>query len=471
MFEGRLVVLYTDLVMWFLVLVVAVYVRHVMKTPELASKWHRVLANKTAVACGAVLSVFFLVVLADSVHYRAALQSTSSNDAVVYDTRTVSLLDDWIGAHIAGRERSYSAPFALREFDKTTVLVDGKPVREFQRLTGAARDVPEKGAWIKLMRRIEVGGLAGLAGSLQIWLVAIVLCMGVRRISFGEALRRVVTPANPWRPAISVWMLAVWLGVVLMFVWPDWHVLGTDRTGNDVLFSALKSVRTAVVIGSLATFSMLPFAVVLGIAAGYFKGWVDDVIQYVYTTISSIPSVLLIAASVLMIQVFIDKNPTLYETGLERADMRLFCLALIIGVTGWATLARLLRAETMKICAMDFVTAAKAFGVSPWRIMARHVLPNVAHIVLIVTVLDFSGIVLYEAVLSYVGVGVDPVMESFGSMINAAAIEMSRSPVIWWNLAASFAFMFVLVLSANLFASGVRDAFDPKARPQGGGNA
>ena len=135
---------------------------------------------------------------------------------------------------------------------------------------------------------------------------------------------------------------------------------------------------------------------------------------------------------------------------------------MIIGLTSWAGLARLLRAETMKVSAMDFVTAAKAFGVSSTRIMARHVFPNVAHIVLIVAVLDFSGIVLYEAVLSYVGVGVDPVTDSFGSMINAAASEMSRSPVIWWNLAASFVFMVTLVLSANLFASGVRDAFDPR---------
>ena len=112
---------------------------------------------------------------------------------------------------------------------------------------------------------------------------------------------------------------------------------------------------------------------------------------------------------------------------------------------------------------MDFVTAAKSFGVSDARIMARHIFPNVVHIVLIVMVLDFSSVVLYEAVLSYVGVGVDPTMDSFGSMINAAAVEMSRSPVIWWNLLASFIFMVTMVLSANLFASGVREAFDPRS--------
>ena len=118
----------------------------------------------------------------------------------------------------------------------------------------------------------------------------------------------------------------------------------------------------------------------------------------------------------------------------------------------------------MKLATLDFVTAARGMGVSPFAIMRRHVLPNVMHVVLIVTVLDFSGIVLYEAVLSYVGVGVDPVMHSFGTMINAARSELARSPMIWWSLAASFTFLLALVLSANVFAGAVRDAFDPRAK-------
>jgi peptide/nickel transport system permease protein len=241
-------------------------------------------------------------------------------------------------------------------------------------------------------------------------------------------------------------------------------VLGTDRTGNDVLYQALKSVRTAVVIGSLATLATLPFAIAFGILAGYFKGWVDDAIQYLYTVLSSIPGVLLIAAFVLMIQVWIDKNPQLYETGLERADVQLLLLCVILGVTGWATLCRLLRAETLKLSELDYVQAARAFGVSNLGIMRRHIFPNLMHIVLIVAVLDFSALVLYEAVLSYVGVGVDPTTPSFGSMFNLARTEMSRDPAVWWNLLAAFIFMLALVLSANLFAGAVREAFDPRAR-------
>jgi peptide/nickel transport system permease protein len=110
------------------------------------------------------------------------------------------------------------------------------------------------------------------------------------------------------------------------------------------------------------------------------------------------------------------------------------------------------------------VQAATAFGVSHWRIMSRHIMPNVMHLVLITTVLEFSGLILYEAVLSYVGVGVDPSMNSFGGMINLARSEMSRDPIVWWSFAAAFAFMVTLVLAANLFADGVRDAFDPRSR-------
>ncbi len=243
-----------------------------------------------------------------------------------------------------------------------------------------------------------------------------------------------------------------------------YHPFGTDRTGNSVLVQALKSIRTAFVIGSLATVATLPLAVGLGVVAGYFRGWVDEVVQYLYTLLSSIPNVLLIAACVLMVQVFIDQNPDLFETGAERADLKLALLCLILGLTGWATLARLVRGETMKLRELEYVQAAQAFGVGPARIMRRHIVPNVMHLVLITTVLDFSALVLYEAVLSYVGVGVDPSMASFGGMINLARSEMSRDPVVWWSFAAAFAFMVTLVLAANLLADGVRDAFDPRHR-------
>ncbi|HLR29359.1 MAG TPA: ABC transporter permease subunit, partial [Paenalcaligenes sp.] len=186
--------------------------------------------------------------------------------------------------------------------------------------------------------------------------------------------------------------------------------------------------------------------------------------QYLYTTLTSIPGVLLIAACVLMMQVYIDGHPEYFDTVAVRADARLFLLCLILGLTGWSGLCRLLRAETLKLRELDYVQAARAFGLGNLTIMARHILPNVMHIVLITMVLEFSGLVLYEAVLSYLGIGVDPSMASFGTMIDAARLEMSRDPMIWWNLLAAFVFLLALVLAANIFADAVQRAFDPRQR-------
>ena len=245
-----------------------------------------------------------------------------------------------------------------------------------------------------------------------------------------------------------------------------YHVLGTDKVGQDVLFQAIKSVRTGLLIGSLTTLVMLPFAVMMGLMAGYFRGWIDDVIQYLYTTLNSIPGVLLIAASILLLQVYIGNHSDDFNSIEERADLRLLFLCVILGITSWTGLCRLLRAETLKLREVDYVKAAQAFGVGNISIMLRHLLPNLMHIVMITIVIDFSGLVLAEAVLSYINIGVDPSMNSWGNMINSARMEMAREPIVWWSLAAAFVFMFVLVLAANLFSDAVRDAFDPRIRQQ-----
>ncbi len=281
------------------------------------------------------------------------------------------------------------------------------------------------------------------------------------------ATSRPIAPNTRARAALVTLAVLAALGGAVIALMGHYHVFGTDRTGNDVLLQALKSVRTAFVIGTIATIATLPFAVVLGVLAGYFKGWVDEVIQYLYTTLTSVPNVLLIAACVLMVQVFLDKNPEAFETGVERSDLKIFLLCVILGLTGWATLCRLVRGETLKLRELEFIQAATAFGVSHARIMTRHIVPNVMHLVLITTVLNFSDLILYEAVLTYVGVGVDPSMNSFGGMINLARNEMSRDPVVWWSFAAAFGFMVALVLAANLYADAVRDAFDPRSRAFG----
>jgi peptide/nickel transport system permease protein len=468
----KFVLLWTDAAVWLLAVALLGYAVAVLRSPTWLASWRKVFRDGAALSSACLLAVCLLVTLADSVHYRPRLAvaggATNITTAPAYDTRTRSLLDAALSGLIASREVTYSRPLAFVSFTKETVTVNGQPTRVAPRLKhgGAHLSQPEQQWSGDVLRRLATGLLGGAALAVAGAGLLIAALARRRHESFGVTARGVWRGEGeiPWR--VALWTLAT-LAVLVSAAASlagGYHVLGTDTTGNDVLYQALKSIRTAFVIGALATVATLPLAVGLGIMAGYFGGWVDELIQYIYTVLSSVPNVLLIAACVLMVQVFLDKHPDLFETAVERSDLKLFLLCVVLGATGWAGLCRLLRGEVLKLRELDYVQAAAAFGVSPARIMLRHLLPNVAHLVLIVTVLDFSSLILYEAVLSYVGVGVDPSMNSFGGMINLARKEMSRDPVVWWSFASAFGFMVAIVLAANLFADGVRDAFDPRAR-------
>jgi peptide/nickel transport system permease protein len=466
----KIVLLWTDAAIWLLAIALAAYVVMVVRRPLLAANWRKVFRDPAALASSIVLLLCLLLTLLDSVHYRALLPPAPGvkDAAAAYDTRTRSLLDASLATLISSREATYSRPLSYLGFTKESLVINGEIKRVAPRLQfgGAHLKDPET-QWLgDLAQRALMGLAGGATAAVLLGALLIVLIARGRQQSFGATWSHIRHREGdiPWHAALwTLAIIALLAGPATALSGP-YHLLGTDLTGNDVLYQALKSIRTAFVIGTLATIATLPLAVVLGIMAGYFKGWVDEIIQYVYTVLSSVPNVLLIAACVLMVQVFLDKHPELFETGVERSDLKLFLLCAVLGLTGWAGLCRLLRGETLKLRELDYVQAASAFGVSHWRIMVRHIFPNVAHLMLIVTVLEFSALILYEAVLSYVGVGVDPSMNSFGGMINLARVEMSRDPVVWWSFAAAFTFMVTLVLAANLFADGVRDAFDPRAR-------
>jgi peptide/nickel transport system permease protein len=224
------------------------------------------------------------------------------------------------------------------------------------------------------------------------------------------------------------------------------HLLGTDANGKDVLVRTLKGCRTALIVGGLPTLIILPLGILLGMIAGYYGKRADDAVQYTYTVFSSIPDILLLISLVLV---------------LGKGLMQI-CLAL--GITGWVGLCRLVRGETLKHRDREYVRAARALGVSNLRIMVRHILPNLLPIVIISAVLGFSGLVLSETILTFLGVGVPPEMGSWGNMIDAARLELAREPAIWWQLTAASIALFLLVLSFNLLGDALRDAVDPRLR-------
>lgn len=222
------------------------------------------------------------------------------------------------------------------------------------------------------------------------------------------------------------------------------HLLGTDALGKDVFVETLKACRTALVIGGLTAAIYIPLGTLFGLMAGYFRKRVDDLIQYVYTTLYSIPEILLLIAIILVM------------------GKGLGTMSFALGITAWVGLCRLVRGETLRQAERPYVAAARALGQSHWKILTSHLLPNVMHLVVVNFVVGFSNIVLAEAVLSYLGVGTPVGTASWGNMIDGGRSELSRDPVVWWNLVSATVALFGLVLSLNILGDSLRRAFDPK---------
>jgi peptide/nickel transport system permease protein len=458
------VILWSDVLIWLLLVSAIALGMLSARNPLLAAAWRRVGHSRAGMASATLLIAFVVVGLLDSIHYRPRLEyragqgaAGSEQQAAVYAVEVLSLLDGILTSLRTRNERTYSEPLATRAHAKESVEVrdaDGqlRQIRDYPRLKygGAHLGADEARRDADIGERVlRATGIALLAW----WAVAATVAAVLARRAgclHREAWRRIWRNEShfAWNAVLAAIAGLLLLGLPLALLAVDYHVFGTDKVGQDVLYQVLKSVRTALVIGLVTTLVMLPLSILLGVIAGYFRGWVDDLIQYLYTTLSSIPGVLLIAAAVLMMQVVIDTHPQWFATAAERADLRLLALCFILGVTSWTGLCRLLRGETLKLRELEYIQAAQAFGVRDLRIIAL--------------VMDFSSLVLAEAVLSYVGIGVDPTMISFGTMINNARLELAREPMVWWSLVAAFVFMFTLVLAANLLADAVRDAFDPR---------
>ena len=460
------VILITDALFFFLTALLLMFVLFARKREHINRPWKKVFKRTTGVVSLLVLLTYYSIALLDSMHFNPRLENAKA-EHTQYSNEILSVLDVLMTPMRIQVEKTFSAPLATHLFSKEMVQeADGSMQQIYPPLKygGAHLDNSKQDK----ISDITLLVIKGLFYAFIAWCVlwALICLVNSKRYkqAFSESLSKLFV-ANHDYPVRAI---ALTTGLIIMFisvcmvVGSYYHLFGTDKVGQDVFYQAIKSIRTGILIGTLTTIVMLPVAISLGAMAGYFRGWVDDVIQYLYTTLNSIPGVLLIAASILLVQIYMSNNEENFNSLIERADVRLLFLCLILGVTSWTGLCRLLRAETFKLREMEYIQAATAFGVTKFRILTRHVMPNFMHIVLITVALDFSGLVLAEAVLSYINIGVDPATNSWGNMINQARLEMARDPVVWWSLTAAFVFMFTLVLFANLFADVVRDALDPR---------
>ena len=462
------IILMSDALLFVLLSGLVAYFLMVRRHEYMKAPWRKVIHNPLSILAIIILLVYTAIGVLDSIHFRVKYTgSTSSTIAMKNSTDVKSLLDVILSPVGNNDEETYSSPFAARLFTKeVSRTIKGVMMQYYPRLGYGGNKLlnPERDR----NRDILLTSVVATAKAVCLWLLMISLGLIIAAKRSKKSIRLLLGDigagrmATPWRTIIIAVGVVFIFSMLCMALAVKYHILGTDKVGQDIFYQSLKSIRTGLLIGTLTTLIMLPFAIILGIMAGYFQHWVDDVIQYIYTTLSSVPAVLLIASSILAVQIYMSNHPQWFTSIATRADVRLLALCTMLGVTSWTTLCRLLRGESLKLRGIDYIQAARALGVTHSKIISRHLFPNLMHIIIITVVLDFSGLVLAEAVLSYVGVGVDPATFSWGNMINAARLELARDPVVWWPIFSAFIFMFTLVLSANLLADGVRDAFDPK---------
>ena len=223
------------------------------------------------------------------------------------------------------------------------------------------------------------------------------------------------------------------------------HWLGTDNLGRDVGLRLVQGARIAFHVGIVTSLIAIPLGVFLGLLGGYFGGWVESVVVWLCATVASMPGLLFILASSLVV------------------GQGLAGIYLGIGLTTWVGTCRTIRAETMKHRDRAYVKAAQVMGYSHARIMFRHILPNVAHIILIQFSIRFPSAVSTEVFISFLGIGVQG-EPSWGIMINNARLRLWQG--VWWEMTFTTLAIFLLVLSFNHIADWLRDCLDPALRTE-----
>ncbi|MCA8918601.1 MAG: ABC transporter permease [Planctomycetes bacterium] len=243
--------------------------------------------------------------------------------------------------------------------------------------------------------------------------------------------------------------------------------MGCDVEGVSILGKLIRGLQLAFIIGIIPTVISSIIAVIMGLLAGYFGKLLDDTIMFIISTMASIPLLLLLIAFIQAVRNSEMITNWFEAIGLgedEKHWRNLFLVLIVIGLTTWIGLSRLVRAEVLKHKNREYIDAARALGYGTWRILFKHVLPNVFHIVIITFTIGFIGAVGLEVFLSYVGIGVEAKLPTWGQMISGGRTELQRDPSVWWPLTFATLFLFILSLAFSLFGDALRDALDPKLR-------
>ena len=286
------------------------------------------------------------------------------------------------------------------------------------------------------------------------WTSAVILAL----VTLGAIFIPILLPASDGRPSPA------------QFLPPGSpsHLLGTDLNGRDLLFRVFIGARISLLVGLAGALVSLFVGTAYGIIAGYSGGRLDNLMMRAVDVLYAVPRLIFI-----LLLVYLAEAPMrdwLYTTfaGTKLAGLagytKIVILIIALGMIEWLTMARIVRGQVLALKSLQFVTAARALGQSHWKIITRHLLPNLAGIIIVYLTLTVPAVMLDESFLSFLGLGVDASQASWGTLLSDGAQVINPIKSYWWLLVFPAVLMSVTLLALNFLGDGLRDAFDPRRR-------
>jgi peptide/nickel transport system permease protein len=236
---------------------------------------------------------------------------------------------------------------------------------------------------------------------------------------------------------------------------PSWaHPFGTDLAGRDILARTIYGGQISILIGLLAVVVAVIVGVAIGATAGFYGGWVDSLLMRFTEAVFNIPQLFLL---LILAKFFATDTPNISLMG-RTFSGSVVIIVLVIGLTSWMYLARMVRAQVLSLKEQEFVTAARSTGTRPLNIIIEHILPNTTATIIVTATLEVATAILSEAYISFLGMGVQPPTATWGNMLNEAYNHLEGAPWMWFFPGT---LILLIVMSINFVGDGLRDAFDP----------